>query len=230
MAKQLFFDQLQTLATVGGYSLTTRLTDLSAVFLLSACCTLRDKFLWETPLLKISDSEYQQIIAMIEQAEYELMTNFAIGQIISTVTDVSANNDLLPMDGSTIDGNDYPQLLASVPSAWVSGTDITLPDMTDTGVFGENGDVGDIIGENDVILSSGQMPSHTHTQNPHTHSEVIPVVTPALGGEIPATASLVVATASATGSTTATNNNTGNDESHNNIQQSLSVYWWIVAR
>lgn len=230
MAKQLFFDQLQALATVGGYSLTTRLSSLTAVFLLSACCTLRNRQLWQTPLLKISDTEYQQIIEMIEQAEYELMSNFAIGQIISTVTDVSANNDLLAMDGSTIDGNDYPELLASVPSLWISGTAITLPDMNRTGVFGENADVGDIIGENDVVLSVGQLPAHTHVQDIHSHSYILTGAIPTAAGLEPTLADITTQTPATTGGTVATNQNTGNDESHNNIPRSLSVYWWVVAR
>lgn len=230
MDKRLYYGDLLSLSTDGGYSVITRLSEMTAAFLLSACVPLRDREMWESPISPITDTEYTNILAMIENAEYELMSSFAIGQIISTVTDISSNPNVLPMDGSTIDGNDYPELLSSVPMSWVSGTDITLPNMSEKGVFGENGDIGDIIGENSVILSVGELPSHTHTQNPHTHSEIIPAITPTAGGEIPATASLVVASATVTGSTTATNNNTGNDEAHNNIQASLSVFWWIVAR
>lgn len=230
MVRHLYFDQLETLASVGGYDIVTRLSNMTGVFLLSACVVLREKWLWQTPLEKISDTEYQNIIKMIEQTEYELMTSFSIGQVISTVTDMSGNDWLLPMDGTVVDGTQYPELLASVPASWVAGSDITLPNMTEKGVFGENGNVGNIIGENAVQLGISEIPSHTHIQDAHSHSEVIPVVSPALGGEIPATASIVVASPSATGLTIAVNNNTGGDGSHNNIQESLTVYWWIVAR
>lgn len=230
MAEQLFYSQLVTLASGGGYAITTRLSDMTAVFLLSACCTLRDKYLWQSQLLPISDNVYQSIIDMIEMAEYELMTSFAIGQIISSVADLSANDNLLPMDGSTIDGNDYPELLSVVPSSWVSSTDITLPNMTEKGVFGENGDVGDIIGENSVQLQISDIPSHTHIQNSHTHSYSLTTAVLTAAGLEPAFADITTEVPAITGATVATNQNTGGDGSHNNIQQSLSVYWYIVAR
>lgn len=228
MAK-LVYDKLNSLATIGGYSLITSVSDLTAVFLLSACLPLRDRQLWQDKILPISDATYQQILAMITQAEYELMSSFAIGQIISSVVLLSPDN-LILLDGSTIDGNDYPELLSAVPASWLDGDDINLPDMAETGVFGENGNVGDIIGENAVQLTENELPAHTHIQNAHTHSEVIPAVLTALGGEIPATASLVTASPSTTGATVAVNQNTGNDDPHNNIQRSLSVYWYIVGR
>jgi len=230
MVKDLYYDDLVESATIGGYAITTRLSNLTALFLLSACTTLRDKYLWQTPLIKISDAEYQNIIAMIEQAEYELMTSFAIGQIISSVADLSGNDNLLVMDGTIVDGTQYPELLDAVPASWVSGTDITLPEMTKTGVFGENGDIGDIVGENSVQLQISEMPSHTHIQNSHTHTYNQPVITPTAAGLEPALADIVVATPSLTSGTIATNQNTGGNGSHNNVQQSLSVYWYIVAR
>ena len=230
MVSSLDYSKLEGLATVGGYEIVTRLSNLTGVFLLSACWFLREKWIWQTPLLKITDTEYEQIIAMIEQAEYELMTSFSIGQVISTVSDMSGNDYLLPLDGATIDGNDYPELLAVVPASWVSGTDITLPDLSEKGVFGENGNVGDIVGENDVILSVGQMPSHTHIQNAHSHSYSLTSAIPTAAGLEPTFADLTTQVPSTTGATVATNQNSGNDESHNNIQSSLSVYWWIVAR
>jgi microcystin-dependent protein len=226
---RLVLSDLQALASDGGYSLITSLSDITAVFLLSACLPLRDRQLWENQIMPISDATYQSILAMIEQAEYELMTSFAIGQIISTVTTM-ANDNLILLDGSTIDGLEYPELWSVVPASWIDGDDIILPNMSQKGVFGENADVGDIIGENTVQLQISELPSHTHVQNIHSHSEVIPVVAVALGGEIPATASLVTASPSTTGGTIATNQNTGNDDPHNNIQESLSVYWYIVAR
>jgi microcystin-dependent protein len=226
---RLVFSDLQALASDGGYSLITSLSDITAAFLLSACLPLRDRQLWQNQIMPISDTTYQEILSMIEQAEYELMTSFAIGQIISTITLID-NDNLILLDGSTIDGNDYPELFAVVPESWIVGDEITLPNMSQKGIFGENADVGDIIGENTVQLQISDLPSHTHTQNIHSHSEVIPVVVTALGGEIPATASLVTASPSTTGGTIATNQNTGDDAPHNNIQESLSVYWYIVAR
>lgn len=227
----LQFDDIATLANNGGYVQNPALTQLSAVFLLSACVYLREKWLWQNPNYPINDATYDDIQCMIDECEAQLMTNIYLGQIISTINDLSSNDNFLMLNGQTVLQADYPELTAIVPASWLVGADIQLPDIVDGGVFGDAGyGIGEIIGENEVTLITDELPSHTHTQNPHSHSEVIPVVTTALGGEIPATASIVVPTASTTGITTATNQNTGNDLPHNNIQKSLTVLWFIVAR
>lgn len=230
MASRLEYDALVALASIGGYATITRLSNLTGVFLLSACWVLRDRYLWQTPLIKITDSEYESIQAMIDEAVYEIMSSFAVGQIISTIADLSGFDEVLLLDGSVVDGNDYPELLSIAPVAWVSGTDITLPNMTQKGVFGENGDVGDIVGENSVQLVENEMPIHTHIQDAHSHSYNSASSTPTAAGLEPALASLVTVFPTVTGVTVATNQNAGGDVPHNNIQSSLSVYWYIVVR
>lgn len=226
----LVYDDLVSLATVGGYSQSPALSQLSAVFLLSSCTLLTNRWFWQSPLLKISDAEYESIIAMIETARGELMSNFRIGSIMPSICEQNSPI-LLLMDGQTVAQVDYPELANCVPSSWLVGSDIVLPDMTETGLFGADtiANVGNVVGENTHQLTVGEMPVHTHTQQPHQHSEIIPTVVPTAAGLEPALASLVTATPSLTGLQTAVNNNAGNDEAHNNIQQSLNVLWYIVA-
>ena len=227
----LQYDELTALASNGGYNLRPSLSELSAVFLLSSCVVLQQKWFWQKPIDPIDDNEYQDILSMIETTMAELMTNFGIGQIIPSVTDLSANDGILELLGQTIAQADYPELAATCPSSWLSGSDIILPDMTETSLHGNDGaDVGDIVGENDVILTIGQLAAHTHTQNPHSHTYNQAISTPTAAGLEPALASLVTVSPSVTGNATAINNNTGNDEPHNNVPQSLSVRWFIVAR
>jgi len=224
------YDKLAAIASNGGLANVTALSNLSAVFLLSSCVVMRQRWLWQSPLEKISDSQWQAINEMIAETEYELMTSAMIGQIVPSVVDYSSYPQYLLLDGATVAQIDYPELFAVVPASWIVGTDIVLPDMTDKGIFGDGiGALGGFIGENAVILTENEMPTHTHIQNPHSHSEVIPSVTPTAAGLEPALASLVIASPSVTGSTVATNQNAGGDMAHNNIQSSLVVKWWIIA-
>jgi len=227
----LDFTELETLAMQGGYSQSPALSQMSAVFLLSACWFLQQRWIWQSPLLPISNAEWESIQAMIETAESDLMSNFKIGSLMPSICEQSSPI-LLLLDGQTVLQADYPDLADCVPSSWLSGANINLPDMSERGLFGSDSlaNVGNFVGENSHTLTIGEMPSHTHTQNPHQHTEVIPSVVPTAAGLEPALASLVTPTPSTTGLTTATNNNTGNDESHNNIQASLNVLWYIVAR
>jgi hypothetical protein len=224
-------DKLTALAIEQGYNSSPALSQLSAVFLLSSCTVMRQKWLWQNPIAPIDDSEYEDILEMIDQAEADLMTSFAIGQIIPSVADLSGNDNLLRLDGSTVLQADYPELTAVVPPSWLTGGDIQLPDVREKSLHGDDTtNVGSIVGENEVTLTEGQMPIHTHAQNPHNHSYNVAVPATVAGGEIPGTASLVSLSAAVTSTVTVDNLNTGGDQPHNNVPESLTVFWWIVAR
>lgn len=233
MAKTPYLDAV-SLASVlanGGYSTTVAMTEASNLLLLSGLFVLRMRWIWESSIQPIDDSLWELITEFIEEAEAQLMTNFAVGNVFASVAILTSPNVLL-LFGQLIPQADYPELAAVVPAAWLVGSDIQLPNMLDTSVHGATSlpNLGTIMGENDVTLDVSQIPSHNHTQNPHTHSEIIPVVTPSAGGTIPAIADLTVPTPAITGATVATNNPTGGDGSHNNVPQSLQVAWYIVVR
>lgn len=224
------FDELISLSAMGGYNTNPALSQLSAVFLLSSCLVMRQQWLWQNPISPISDSEYQNILEMIEQAEAELMTSINIGQIVPSIGAMNGDIFLL-LDGSVVLQSDYPELTAIVPASWLIGVLIQLPDMQETSLHGDNGfNVGDIVGENDVTLGVSQIPEHNHTQNPHNHTYTQTSAIPTAAGIEPTFADLTTQFPSVTGSTVATNNPTGGGLSHNNVPQSLAVYWWIVAR
>jgi len=227
---KLQFDKLTALATQGGYSENPHLSQLSAVLLLSACWVLRERWLWQKPINPITDVTYQNIVEMIEQCESDLMTQYAIGSIIPSICPLTGSN-LILLDGSSVLQADYPVLTSCVPSSWLVGLNIDLPDMNDAGLFGTDDslEVGQFVGENDVTLAESEMPTHTHIQNPHQHSELTVNSIPTAAGLEPALASLVNVIPTVTGLTTAVNQNTGGGGSHNNIQNSMQVYYYIVG-
>lgn len=78
-------------------------------------------------------------------------------------------------------------------------------------------------------VRTGETGAHTHTANSagaHTHS-----VSGTTGGNSGSTANSSVLTSGSTttscNSSIATNQNTGNDESHNNLQPYITVYMWL---
>ena len=73
-------------------------------------------------------------------------------------------------------------------------------------------------------LATSEMPSHTHTQNAHSHGGVLSYdynwgsINSSIHGLHPFAAN--------TGSATATNQNTGGDGAHNNLQPYITCYMW----
>lgn len=159
------------------------------------------------------------------------MTNYQIGSIMA-FANFKLDDNLLVLDGSLVPQADYPDLVPNVPPAWIIGTDIQLPDMRETGVFGTPSVpvAGFVLGDNFVTLTEAQMPTHTHTQQPHTHGYTLTTGVPTAAGLEPTFADLTTNAPAATQPTTAINDSAGGSQPFLNVPQVLLVYWYIVAR
>ncbi len=179
--------------------------------------------------------------------------------IVLPYAGLSAPTGYLMADGTAISRSTYSALFAIVGTTYGVGDNVTtfnLPNMqgrvpmgagtyTDSVLGSVTRTVAAIIGAAAHILTTGEMPVHTHTQNAHTHTVTDPghVHTQtayngsssgdnALGSGIDSATSSVQSTASATtgisiNSTTATNQNTGGGTNHNNVQPSLVLNYII---
>ena len=224
------YSEIVAIAQNGGYNQNPALSQISAVFLLSSCLVMSQRWLWQNPIDPISESEFQDILSMIETAESELMESVNLGQIVPSVSNMDSDI-YLRLDGSIVAQADYPELYDVVPVSWLVGTNIQLPDMYQKSVHGGDvTNVGSIEGDNEVVLSVDEMPSHSHTQDPHSHSYVETTSVPTAAGLEPTFADLTTNIPSVTGTTVAINNPTGGGQPHNNVPESLIVHWWIVAR
>ena len=134
-------------------------------------------------------------------------------------------------DGAAVGRSTYSSLFAAVGTVYGAGngsTTFNLPNLNGrtsigTGTYTDavsgaiTRSIGQVVGAEAHILTVPQMPSHTHTQQPHAHYYV--------GGG----ASGLGAGQSGgfvgqnTGSTTAVNDSTGGDLAHNNMQPSLVI-------
>lgn len=138
-------------------------------------------------------------------------------------------------DGSAVSRTTYSDLFAAIGTTWGVGngtTTFNIPDFNGHTTIG-NGTYADTVsgsitrtvgqrtGAAAHILTIPQMPSHNHTQNPHSHTALLSPNNAAIrgsgGGAPEAVASAAVST------TTATNNPTGGGLEHNNMQPSVVV-------
>jgi len=146
-----------------------------------------------------------------------------IGEIISYAGTTSPNPNWLSCDGSSLLRVDYPDLFDVIGVVYgaADSTHFNLPDMrgrtllgTGTGPGLSPRSIGDSFGEEEHVLSIGELAAHVHdTGNSALLGTSAPPPFDALGpNPFPAV----------TGST-------GNDDPHNNMQPSLVINYLIVA-
>lgn len=121
-------------------------------------------------------------------------------------------------------GSIYMNVNETNPESIIGGTWVELQDrfLIGAGLTYSGGATG---GEASHILTINEMPSHTHTQNPHNHG-----ITYNAGWNGSYMAGYSDRSASLgtkyTNNTTATNQNTGGGQAHNNMPPYLAVYMW----
>lgn len=158
------------------------------------------------------------ILALVTEMIDSWYTQEMIGAVIPFAGTIPPGYALL--DGSTLDGDLYPELATIVPSSWIAPItgDINLPDMTARSIVGVGTSytLGDMGGNETHTLTVDEMPSHNHSYIP----PVINVDIEAPGVPDPVAAGL--------GPSTATGN-TGNGAAHNNMSPYLVLSWAIFT-
>lgn len=66
----------------------------------------------------------------------------------------------------------YPALWAGAPAAWKSGSDLVIPDLSDTAFIGAGtiADLGEVVGANTATLTEANLAPHDHAGAAHVHS------------------------------------------------------------
>jgi len=160
-----------------------------------------------------------------------------IGEIVIFASDTSPAANWLSCDGASLLRADYPDLFAVIGTTFgaVDGTHFSLPDLQGRAPIGDGTGsgltpraLGDSFGEEDHVLSVGELAAHSHTDSGHTHSEGTTTPTAiTIGPGAPAPSAIGVVGVTGIGSAAITN--TGSDSPHNNMQPSLALHYFIVA-
>lgn len=150
----------------------------------------------------------------------------------------NAPDNTLPCDGSSHLRVDYPILYAALDTAFIVDSDhFITPDLRGRVAVGAGGAlagfgtlaVGQTGGEAQHQLTTAELASHSHTTNPHTHSEVTAAASAVTVGLEPPVPS-AVPSVGITGGASPTTNATGGDAAHNNVQPFMALKYCIVAR
>lgn len=197
---------------------TVFLSGDSSALLFSALAAINAFWQW-TDSDGIDDSEWDFIQALIDKANYQLMTP-NIGQLITYVT-ADAPAYTIPCDGGTYNREDYPDLYALLDAAYIVDADtFVTPDLNSRSPIGAGEgsglsayDVNQQAGEEAHILLESEIPSHSHGLFEFTALAVEP-------GELPVLDPNPLALR--------TTDVTGGDGSHNTIHPVTAVKFAVI--
>lgn len=211
----------------------TMLSSESVVILMFAQTLLINPYNWldkgQDPLDVITPADYVLITDLVSNIMFQI-THPVIGTIFPYLT-VDPPLYCLPCDGSVYLRENYPQLYAELDDAFIIDADsFFVPDMRNLTMVGA-GDtyaMGDTGGETEVTLTTDQIPAHSHTNTPHTHTE-IGAVEAIINGGLEAPAFAATALPTVTGATSIAIDNTGGGEAHTNLQPYIALKYCIGA-
>lgn len=156
-----------------------------------AITSLTNVFEW----LEVGDT-VDDVIAAASVIVADYYENMLVGSVFPWLVDPPGG--WLLLDGSTYAQSDYPELFGVLPSHLISGTNFTLPDVSDAFPYGvqSEGNGSAVSGSNDLVLTIGQLPAHTHNYIPSPLGITPGLAGPAAPAAVPAAPIATTATGS----------------------------------
>jgi microcystin-dependent protein len=175
---------------------------------------------WRNNGETLTDGEWDEAAAMVDQATEELIKTMLTGAIFPFAGETIPNGFLL-CDGSAVSRADYADLFAIIGTNYGSGdgtTTFNLPDMRGRVPVGvdpaqdEFEELGQNGGEKTHTLTGGEMPTHEHTESL--------AIAALVNGGIEAPAPVALPSTGLTGPA-------GLGQAHNNLQPFLTLNFII---
>lgn len=220
----LVYEEILELVNSGAYGGARFLSPSSEAILMSAYAGYAE-FRWrQSNGEPLTQAQKDIVDNWIANVQYEVWFPHMLGQVIwSMVNPANAPSNLLLADGSIISDYDYPALAEALGSEWLVSPSppgviqFKLPNLIGAYASGaSSGNMQTRVGANNVTLTTGQMPSHSHS---YTRPFVQPVTyTPG-----PGPATFVTAFNGSTSSS-------GGNQSHENRPLTQRLYPYVVAR
>ena len=222
-----------------------RIETYQAPVTIPALATCRPLFVPDDLAIKAAISDVLTYLAQSENWEgdnadgaacaiAEMLQRFYEGCMIGVIfphARADVPHGCLPCDGSEYDKADYPALYDVLDSSLLlPGDKFKTPDLRGFFVLGSSPTYAPFStgGAASVSLTAAQNGPHTHTTQPHTHSEVASTSTVINGGlEAPAPAATPVPTV--TGAATVTVDESGAGDAHENMPPYVALQYCIVA-
>lgn len=199
----------------------------------NACVSIMQQesplWLWMNDQFPLTEAEIDDLEAKLAEVQNQLMTPL-VGMIFPICTD-DVPGGMLLCDGTTHLRVDYPILYSKLDPAYIIDADtFVTPDLQDRFVVGSGLDhpVNEVGGSATITQTVEQMPAHSHTNAPHTHSEIGAVDT-LINGGLEAPASAATAFPTTTGAAAIVIDDTGGGEPMNITPPFVSLRYVVVA-
>jgi len=186
-------------------------------------------YLWMDDQHPLTPSEIDDLDAQLAEVQFQLMSPL-VGLIMPICTDDVPGGTLL-CDGTTHLRVDYPILYDKLDPVYrIDADSFVVPDLQDRFVVGSGLDhpVNETGGSATITQTVEQMPAHSHTTQPHSHSE-IGAVDVLINGGLEAPASAATAVPGTTGLATVVVDDTGGGQPMNITPPFLSLRYVVVA-
>lgn len=220
-----------TYPPVSGGSVLSHFTEQESALLQSALFSIQSSWNWRySNGAELTEEDTDILHALIASISGKLMTSTMIAAILP-YSGHSVPDNCLVCNGSIYNRVDYPALYDALDDAYIlDANSFFVPDLREKFVMGSSStvDIGSTGGEAAHTLTVAELPAHSHTTIPHSHSEVGAVST-IINGGIEAPASAAVPFAGSTGLSDVTINETGGNAAHNNIPPYHALIYVIVA-